>query len=183
MSIGRIACLLRLLVSSRAHAAQSVHVVMRGALGERVVLGPPEQARTTILFFMSRRAPDESARFGSEIDERTLAADVDSIAIVDLRRYGGWLRRLVDARLRSSAEETLARRRERRVQQHADASDAAVGRWHLVGDFDGSLFARFAVAADPEHPLAFVLDRHGAARGPYRGVAELLAAVGAATRD
>lgn len=176
----RIVYLSLLLVSAPALAAPSLPVEMRGAFGERVVLG---QARTTILVFMSRRAPDESASFGREIDERTLAADVDSIAVVDLRRYGGWLRRLVDARLRRSAEEALARRRERRLAQHADASDAAVGRWHLVGDFDGALSARFAVAADPEHPLAFVLDRHGATRGPFRGVSELVAAVGQAMRD
>jgi hypothetical protein len=52
-----------------------------------------------------------------------------------------------------------------------------VERWHLVPDFDGSLFARFAVAPDPEHPLAFVVDRQGNAQGPYRDAAGILAAL------
>ena len=154
-----------------------LHLVLDGALGERIAVGPPEQARTMVVFVMSRRAQEESSAFGRTVDEHTLDADLESVAIVDLRRYGGWLRRLASARLHRAAEDALARRRARRPP-HSD--EQAIRRWHLVGDFDGSLLGRFAVAPDPAHPLAFVLDRGGALHGPFHQVAEVLTAVAAA---
>jgi hypothetical protein len=151
-----------------------------GVLGDVVALAPPEQARPVILFFMSPNAKEESVSFGREVDERTLDADVESVAIVDLHRYGRWLRSLVLSRLRRSAEEVRAHNRTRRQARGLDSSDGAVNRWHLVGDFDGSMFSRFRVAPDPQHPCALVLDTRGALHGPYRDVAAVVAAVGEA---
>jgi hypothetical protein len=165
------------LTAARPGHAGPLKLAIEGVLGDRVALGPPGQSRTTVVIFMSRRAKDECARFGRELDERTLDRVLESVAVVDVHRYGGWLRRMALSRLRKSAEEALARRRERRTERGADASDEVVGRWHLVGDFDGALFSRFAVALDPEHPVAFVLDRGGLVRGPYRDVAAVLAAI------
>jgi len=160
-----------------AHAAGPVQLALEGALGDAVHLGPPAQSRATIVYFMSRRAKDESAAFAQAVDETLLNAPVESVAIVDLRRYGGILRRLASAHLRKSADQALARRRERRLACGLDASAEYVNRWHLVGDFDGSLFDRFGVAPEPAHPLAFVLDCQGGRHGPFRDVASLLAAV------
>jgi hypothetical protein len=171
-----------LLFGSAPARAASLSLAVEGVLGDAVALGPPRQSRTTVLLFMSRRAQDECARFGRELDERTLGAVLESVAVVDVHRYGGLLRRLALSRLRKSAEEALARRRERRQARGADASDQAVRSWHLVGDFEGSLFSRFAVALDPEHPIAFVLDKRGLVRGPYRDVPAVLAAIADATR-
>jgi hypothetical protein len=160
-----------------AHAGAPLHLALSGVLGDAVAVGP-EQPRPTVLFFMGRRAQAESAAFGREVDERTLAANVESVAIVDMRRYGGWLKSLALSRLRKAAEEGLARRRTRRQVPGVDAREEVVKRWHLVADFDGSLFSRFAVAPDPEHPVAFVVDGHGLARGPFNDVAGVLAALG-----
>ncbi len=168
--------------AARADAASAVRLDVDGVLGEHVALGPPTQARTTILFFMSRRAQKESVAFGREVDERLLDAAVESVAFVDVRPYGGWLRRLAMSRLKQSATEAREHRRERRVAHGADASSEVVNRWHLVGDFDGSLFSRFGVESDLSHPIAFVLDRGGALLGPFHDVSGVLAAVGKATR-
>jgi hypothetical protein len=175
--------LISMSLASQARAEAPLRLTLRGSFGETISLGPPEQARTTIVFIMSPKAQEESNAFGREVDERTLDADIDSVAIVDLHRYGGWLRGLASSRLRKAAEETLARRRARRQGRGADGANGAtnndeiVRRWHLVGDFDGSLLMRFAVAADPGHPLAFVLDRRGALQGPFRQVADVITAV------
>jgi hypothetical protein len=166
----------------RTSEADGLHLAIPGVLGDAIALGPPEQAHTVILFFMSRRAQDECATFGREIDERTLDADVESVAIVDVHRYGGLMRSLALSRLRQSAQASLARRRSRRQARGIDLSNGAANRWHLVGDFDGSLFSRFNVAPDPQHPIAFVLDRRGALHGPYSDSKAVVAAVDEATR-
>lgn len=131
---------------------------------------------------MSRRAADECAAFGRAVDEQILDAAVESVAIVDVRAYGGWLRRLAMARLKKSATEALERRRTRRVARGADASSEVVGRWHLVGDFDGSLFSRFGVERELAHPAAFVLDRNGTLLGPFHDAHAVVTAVGGLTR-
>jgi hypothetical protein len=136
-------------------------LALDGALGEHVRVGP-QPSRPTIVFFMSQRAADECAAFGRKVDEEMLEADVESLAIVDVRRYAGWMRTAATYQLRKSAEEALAHRRERRRAHGRDASDEVVRRWHLIGDFDGALFARFGVAPDLAHPLAFVIDKRGA---------------------
>jgi len=157
-------------------APNVVQLAAVDVLGEPVRIGP-EQRRSTILFFMSKRSREASSEFGRVVDERLLEAPVESVAIVDVRKYGGWLRGLATSRMQKSEREARARRRERRIARGADASDAAVNRWHLVGDFDGALFARFGVGADPERPLAFLVDPRGELRGPYRDPDALCAAV------
>jgi hypothetical protein len=159
------------------YAAAPVHLSLQGVRGESVCFGSPEQARTTIVYFMSRRAKEESSAFARAVDEVLLNAPVESVGAVDLRRYAGMLRRLATSYLRKSGDEALAHRRERRVAKGIDASDEVVNRWHLIGDFDGSLFGRFGVESDPPHPLAFVLDRAGAVQGPFRDVQSLVSAV------
>jgi hypothetical protein len=163
-------------------AARSVRLDVDGVLGERVALGPPAQARTTILFFMTRKAKDECTAFGREIDERLLDVAIESVSFVDMHPYSGILRGLAMSHLKKSAQEALQHRRERRVARGIDASSDVVNRWHLVGDFDGALFSRFGVDAELAHPLAFVLDKSGTLLGPFHDADAVLTAVGDATR-
>jgi hypothetical protein len=151
---------------------------LQDVLGEAVPLGPPAQAHATILFFMNERLKNESAAFAREVDERLLDGPVETVSIVDVRRYGGWLKRLAMGQLRKSAAEARERRRQRRVTRGADASPSVVNRWHLVADFDGSLFRRFGVAPELVQPLAFVLDTAGKLRGPFHEAASVVRAVG-----
>jgi hypothetical protein len=153
-----------------------LHIV--DILGARVDVAP--QARNpTILIFMSRRAQEASAAFARAVDERLIDRPIESIGVVDVRRYGGILRRLATSYLRRSAEEAKVRRRARRQARGVDASAAAVDRWHLVGDFDGSLFGRFGVEAEPKQPLAFVVDGAGELHGPFRDVEPVVVAASA----
>ncbi len=179
MSCRRIAAplLVCAALAGSAHAADPVQLSMQGVLGDAVHLGPPAQARTTIVYFMSQRAKDASSAFARTVDETLLNAPVEAVGIVDVRRYGGLMRRLASSYLRKSADEALAHRRERRLASGLDASAEFVNRWHLVGDFDGSLFERFGVEREPARPLAFVLDRQGGVHGPFAEVAGVLAAV------
>jgi hypothetical protein len=131
----------------------------------------------TVIIFMSKSAKDASATFARTVDERLLDRPIESIGIVDVRRYSGVLRRLATSYLVRSAEEAKVRRRERRQARGVDASAQAVDRWHLVGDFDGSLFARFGVAAEPKQPLAFVVDPAGTLHGPFHEVDKVIAAL------
>ena len=160
-----------------AHAMGKVQLSLQGVLGDPIHLGPPAQARTTIVYFMSRRAKEESSAFGRALDETLLNAPVEAIGIVDVRRYAGILRRIATSYLRKSADEALGRRRERRLAKGIDASPEFVNRWHLIGDFDGSLFDRFGVESEPARPLAFVLDREGGVHGPFADVAGVLSAL------
>jgi hypothetical protein len=151
-------------------------------LGATVRIAVPAAA-PTVLIFMSRRSQDASAALARAVDERLIDRPIESIGIVDVRRYAGMLRGLASSRLRRAAEQAKERRRERRQARGVDASAAAVDRWHLVGDFDGSLFARYAVAADLQQPLAFVVDCAGRLHGPFRdGDAVALAVEHGSTR-
>ncbi|MCU1281683.1 MAG: hypothetical protein JWM53_5229, partial [bacterium] len=123
---------------------------------------------------MSQRAREASSTFARAVDESLLNAPVEEVGIVDVRRYGGVLRRLASSYLRKSADEVLVHRRERRLARGVDASPEFVNRWHLIGDFDGSLFDRFGVEYEPARPLAFVLGRDGALHGPFADVASVL---------
>jgi hypothetical protein len=169
------------LLGGTATAGPATPVALKGVLDEPVALGPPQQARTTILFFMSRRAREACSTFGGAVDERLLDVAVESVGIIDVRPYAGWMRPIATSRLRREAEAARERRRQRRIARGVDASAEVVNRWHLIGDFDGSLFARFGVQAEPERPLAFVLDREGRLRGPYDDVSTLVAVVAEAT--
>jgi hypothetical protein len=173
-----------LAVSTGARAAEAavpspIKLVVEDALGESVPLGMPSQARPTILFFMSERSRDESAEFARAVDEKLLNGAVESLAIVDVRKYGGMLfKRICQSHLRTKAKEARDKRRQRRVERGLDSSTAVVNRWHLAGDFTGAWFSRFGVERDPAKPVAFVVDRDGALRGPFRDPGEVLAAVG-----
>jgi hypothetical protein len=154
-------------LTPRARAITPVQLALHGVLGDAVSLGPPRQARTTVVFFMSRRAKEASAKLASAVDEMLLQAPVELVGIVDVRRYGGMLRSLATSYMKKSADEALRQRRERRLARGVDASPDVVNRWHLIGDFDGALFERFGVEREPARPLAFVLDRDGGVHGPY----------------
>jgi hypothetical protein len=173
--VKRIPILALLLLAAPAVAAP-LPLRLEGVLGEPIALGPPAQARTTIVFFMSRATRDESAAFARAVDEQLLTAPVESIGIVDMHRYGGLLRGLAMSALRRATAEGRQRRRERREAHRVDASPTVVDRWHMVGDFDGTLFDRFGVGRDPAHPVAFVLDRAGGLHGPFRDAASLVSA-------
>jgi hypothetical protein len=163
--------------AARADAAAPVHLAVDDVLGERVVLGAPEQARATIVFFMSRRAQEAATAFARAVDEQLLDRPVEHVSIVDVQRFGGLLRSIATARLRTAATDARARRRARRVAAGCDSSDGVVNRWHLIGDFDGSLFGRFGVGRDPAKPLAYVVDRAGAVHGPYFDAASVTSAI------
>lgn len=170
---------LSLLGGALAHAGATgpVQLSLEGVLGDAIRLGPPEQTRTTIVYFMSRRAKDESSAFARIVDETLLNAPVESVGIVDVRKYGGILRRVATSYLRKSADDARVHRRDRRVAKGVDSSPEFVNRWHLIGDFDGSLFARFGVEREPARPLAFVLDRAGGVQGPFADAPSLVNAV------
>ena len=161
-------------VAQAAASPVELHIV--DVLGTKVDVAPQAHART-VLIFMSRRAKDASAAFARAVDERLIDRPIESIGVVDVRRYAGMLRSLATSYLRRSAEDAKVKRRERRVARGVDASPAAVDRWHLIGDFDGSLFARFGVEAEPKEPLAFVVDTAGELHGPFREVDCVVAAL------
>ena len=131
----------------------------------------------TVIFFMSKRCKEASAAFAKAVDERLLDQPVESVGVVDVRRYSGFLRGMCTSYLKRSAEESRVKRRERRQARGVDASQTAVDRWHLIGDFDGSLFSRFGVESEPSQPLAFVVDAGGKLHGPFRDVDPVVAAV------
>jgi hypothetical protein len=164
---------------ARASAAP-VQLSLVDVLGNQVQVAAASHM-PTVLIFMSKSAQAASATFARQVDERLLDRSIESIGIVDVRRYGGILRRLATSYLKRSAEEAKVRRRERREARGVDASPAAVDRWHLVGDFDGSLFSRFGVAAEPSQPLAFVVDGAGERHGPFYDVDRVVAAATSAT--
>jgi hypothetical protein len=145
------------------------------ALGEPVQLGPG-QKRVAVVYFMSERAKDESAALARTVDERLLNAPMDTIGIVDVRKYS-LFKSLVNSHLRKAEWESRDHRRERRLEHGIDASPEFVNRWHLLGDFDGKLFDRFSVEKNPARPVAFVLDKMGEVHGPYRETSELLVAL------
>jgi hypothetical protein len=165
-------------LAAAAPRASAVELHLVDVLGNRVDVTAPAPA---VLIFMSKRAKDASAAFARDVDQRLLAVPVESIGIVDVRRYGGLLRKLATSYLKRAAEDARVTRRERRQARGVDASPAAVDRWHLIGDFDGTIFGRFGVAPDPEQPLAFVLDRGGDVHGPFRDVERVVAAVSTAS--
>ena len=166
-------------VGGFAHASAQplAPLQLTDVLGHQLQLGAAHPSLPAVLIFMSRSAKDASSAFARTIDERLLDRAIESIGIVDVRRYGGILRRLATSYLVRSAEEAKVHRRERRQARGVDASPQAVDRWHLVGDFDGSLFARFGVAAEPKAPLAFVVDAAGDLHGPFHDVDTVIAAL------
>jgi len=171
-------------LQAAAHAAPVGRLALEDVLGEAVSLPcAGQQLKATVLFFMSKRSKDESAAFARAVDEKLLNGPVQSVGIVDLRRYGGIWRGLAMSRLRKSASDGRDHRRERRVARGIDASPEVVNRWHLIGDFDGSIFERFGVEREPARPIAFVLDRAGELRGPYSELTGLFDAVARALAD
>lgn len=163
-----VALLATFAVRASAFELRAVDVLGRAVDASR---GP------TIFFFMSKRCKDASAAFAKAVDERLIDKPVEQVGVVDVRRYSGLLRSLCTSYLKRSTEESRVKRRERRQAKGVDASQAAVDRWHLVGDFDGSLFSRFGVEAEPKQPLAFVVDAAGTLHGPFRDVEPVVAAV------
>lgn len=166
------------LLGASASRASAIELHVTDVLGKQVSVA---SKLPTVLIFMSRSAKDASSAFARAVDERLLDRPIESVGIVDVRKYGGLLRSLATKYLKRSAEDAKVKRRERREARGVDASPAAVDRWHLVGDFDGALFAQFGVEAEPKQPLAFVVDCGGALHGPYRDVDPLVAAVASAS--
>ena len=166
---------LAIVLSVAAVAAAPVELHVLDVLGERVDVAP-DAPNPTVLIFMSRTARDASSLFARTVDERLLDRPVELVGIVDVRRYGGIFRGLATSRMRRSEEEARVARRQRRLAHGVDASPAAVDRWHLVGDFDGALFRRFGVEAEPAQPVAFVVDGAGELHGPFHDVDAVVAA-------
>jgi hypothetical protein len=150
-------------------------VTIRDSLDERIELGAPLQQFVTIVLVTDPSAQDKTTTLFRELDERLLNAPVETVGIVDLRRYAGIARRWVEWRLRKAAGEARAARRTRRERRGVDASAPFVDRWHLVGDFSGELLARFG--GHGALPAAFVVDRCGTVRGPLRDATAVLAAL------
>jgi hypothetical protein len=162
---------------------RTVQLDAEDVAGQPVMLGAPAQPRVAVVFFLSRQSREESGDFIGSVDEKTLDTPIDQIAIVDLHKYSGIaIKPIAMRQMRKSMPASLASRRQRREARGVDASEEAVRRWHLIGDFDGSLFARFQVAADPMHPVAFVVDRSGELHGPYTDVTQVVSAVSKLTR-
>jgi hypothetical protein len=155
---------------------KTVELRTEDALGAPVRLGAGQE-RVTMVVLMSRESKDESAQLVRSFDEKLLNAPVESVGIVDMRKYGGIMRSIATSQLKKSASEARDRRRERREAKGVDASSTYVNRWHLVGDFDGELMKKFGVAANLDHPQAFVVDKDGGLHGPYRDLDGLMAAV------
>jgi hypothetical protein len=145
-----------------------------GALGESVRLG--ERNLTTIVVFLSRGGADEAADFIRQLDEQLLNRPVQMIGVVDLRHYNV-VRRLAEERLKKSTAESRQKRRERRIERGLDASATFVDRWHVIGDFSGSLLERFGVSPEPPKPVAFVVGACGVRTGPFLELDATLRAV------
>jgi hypothetical protein len=156
---------------------EGLRLKLTDALGDPVAIGAPEQARVTVVVFMSRSAKDEASDFLRELDQKLLNSPVESVGVVDVRKYGGVMRSVATWQLKRAAENSRAKRKERRQQQGLDASKEYLDRWHLVGDFDGKLLEQFGVEAEPQHPVAFVVDRCGTIGAPHRDVAGLMSEV------
>jgi hypothetical protein len=154
----------------------AVRLSFNDALSHPVQLGGQE--RVTVVIFFSRNSKDAAGELARRLDEDLLDGPVDMVSVVDLRRYSGALpSAIARKRLKQSAEDGRARRRQRRQQHGVDASDSFLDRWHLVGDFDGKIFDAFHVAPEPDHPVAFIVDRSGAFLGPYGDAETVLGAV------
>lgn len=152
---------------SRHVERPTVRLAVDDVLGRAVRLGAPQQQRVTVVFLMSKDARDESAALGRAVDEQLLDAPIDQISIVDLSELSSFVRPMARSSMRKAAATVRDTRRRRREEHHVDASDAAVDRWHLVGDFDGALLARFEIEPGLEKPLAFVVAPTGEYYGPY----------------
>jgi hypothetical protein len=163
------------------HEARRVSLSLTDVLGGPVRLGRGQE-RVAVVVFMSKQSRYESAELLRRLDERVLNRPVDSIGVVDVSRYSGFVRGIAERRLRQSLVDGRAKRRERRLALGIDASAVLVDRWHLIGDFSGAVLDAFGVEREPEHPIAFVVDRSGAVRGPYRDLEPLLGAIGATAR-
>jgi hypothetical protein len=155
--------------------AEGLHLKLTDALGEPVALGSPDQERVTVVVFMSRGAKEEASDFLRDLDQRVLHDPVDSLGVVDVRKYAGVMRSVASWQIKRAANDARAKRKERGEKQGLDASYP--GRWHLIGDFDGKLLEQFGVEAEPQHPVAFVVDRCGAIGAPHRDVNSLMAEV------
>jgi hypothetical protein len=162
---------------ARASAGRTIELSAADVFGVPVRVGTADHSPVTVVFFMSRESRDESAELARGVDEGLLDAPVEQVGIVDVHRYGGITRSFALGRMRKSVEEARASRRQRRLEHHADASPAAVNRWHLIGDFDGALFRQLGVELDLEHPVAFVVEAGGRLHGPYHDVGDVVAEV------
>jgi hypothetical protein len=151
------------------------------ALGEKVQLGNNPQSLTTVVVFISRSAADDAADLVRQLDERLLNGPVQMVGIVDLKKYGRVFRSIAERQLRKSAADSRERRRQRRQKRGVDASPTFVDRWHVIGDFDGSLLQRFHVDPEPSPPVTFVVGACGQVSGPFRGVDETVRAVNSAS--
>ena len=156
---------------------RTVQLATTDVLGRPVQLGTPGQARPTVVFFVSRTSKDEASELMQTVDDQIMTRPIDTVAFVDVTRYAGILHKAASWQLRKSAEEARVKRRQRREERGVDASAEAVDRWHLVGDFSGTELARFGVAREPAHPIAFVVGCSGAVLGPFHDADSLLAAV------
>jgi hypothetical protein len=153
----------------------TIQLDTKDVLGAPVRLGN-NQERVAVVVLISRTSKDESSELLKGFDERLLNAPIETVSIVDMRKYSGIMHSLAERQLRKSAEESRTKRRQRREAQHADASDAVVNRWHLLGDYDGKLFEKFGAGAEPQHPVGFVVDMTGGLHGPYGELSTLVAA-------
>jgi hypothetical protein len=156
---------------------EGLHLKMTDALGGSVALGSPDQERVTVVVFMNRDNKDEAADFLRDLDKKLLDEPVDSLGVVDVRKYGGVMRSVANWELKRAAERSRAKRKERREQQGRDVSKDELDRFRLVGDFDGKVLEQFGVGAEPKQVVAFVVDRCGAIGSPHHDVESLMAEV------
>jgi hypothetical protein len=159
------------------HCGDGLHLKVTDALGKPVALGAPDQERVTVVIFMSRSSKDEAAEFLGELDTKLLNDPVESLSVVDVRNFGGVMRGIASWQLKRAAADARDKRKQRRETGGLDASEEFIDRWHLVGDFDGKIMDKFGVAAEPQHPVAFVVDRCGVVGEAHRDVGELMAEV------
>jgi hypothetical protein len=147
------------------------------ALGEKVRLGTNPDRLTTVVVLFSRSAAEDASDLIRQLDERLLNGPVQMVGVVDLRKYAHVFRSVAERQLKKSAAESRDRRRERRQKRGVDASPTFVDRWHVIGDFDGSLLLRFHVDPDPSVPVAYVVGSCGQVSGPFHDVEGTLRAV------
>jgi hypothetical protein len=164
-------------VQKRAHCPEGLHLSLTDALGDHVKLGAPDQREVTVMVFMSRGGKDEAADFLRSLDERLLNEPVESVGVVDVRKYSGLMKPLAEHQLSKAAGDGRDKRRKRREERGLDASAESVDRWHLIGDFDGKVLEKFGVEPEPQHPLGFVVDKCGQVGGPHKDVDGLISAV------
>ncbi len=143
----------------------------RDAAGAWVDLSSYRGRAVALVALTNPYASEQCRAVLAQIDEVLLNEPaLETFLVVDVVGYDNFITRgPARGRLRRSLADARSRRRERRLARGADASDAQIDRFHLVGDFEGRILRLFGVDSFDAGPVAFVVDGDGTVVGPFVG--------------